>query len=1023
MTEKRKRTDAAVHLPDGAKATKAATAVTADFTVVGIGASAGGLAAFEAFFSGMPSGVESHMAFVVVQHLAPDHKSILAELIQRSTRMQVFEVEDGMVVKPNCIYIIPPGRDMVLLNETLQLLEPLAPRGHRLPVDLFFQSLAREQRERAVCVVLSGSGSDGALGVQAVKNEGGMVMVQSPDSAEFDGMPDSAIATGMVDYQLPPGEMLTQLLAYAAYPFIHGAWATPSLMSNIENTLKKICTLVHTQTGHDFSQYKPSTISRRIARRMAVRQIDLVDEYLSYLKHTPTEAETLFRDLLIGVTRFFRDKEPFLMLKEHVVPKLFEDKSAGAALWVWCAGCSTGEEAYSIAMLLQEHMDTLTESYNVQIFATDLDSQAIATARIGRYPASIVDDVSPERLARFFVAEDDARMYRIHKNIRNMLVFSKQDVIRDPPFSKLDMISCRNLLIYLSGELQRKLFPVFHYILNPGGILFLGTSETVAGFGDLFTAVDHAAKIYRRNEDFEGMHRATISRSHLLRPMRNMALPASAGPSQPRSVKSSLRELTEQMILKEVALAAALVNDQGDILYLHGRSGTFLELAPGETTINNILKMAREGLRFDLAAALHKAATTRTEVRCSKLQVRTNDYFTETNLIVCPVVAGVQAEPARAGDGLYVVILQASARRDTSNRHISPPGVGTAQEPGAEADETGEDRPFDRHAANAKIAALNDELRSNREHLQAVNAELEASNEKLKSSNEEMQSVNEELQSTNEELETSKEEMQSMNEELTTINVELQAKVIDLSQANNDMANLLAGTGIGTVFVDLNLRILRFTPAASSIINLIPRDVGRPLAHIVSNLSGYNDLVADAQRVLDTLTPKEVEVQTAAGLWYTMRILPYRTVDNVIEGAVVTFVDITEVVAVRQALVESNALLRLAVVVRDAYDAITVQDLAGRTLAWNPGATKLYGWTEAEALALNVSERTPRRLHGKSIVRNSQREYAETLEPCLTYRLTKAGAEVEVWLTSTPLINDAGCVYAIATTERLREQK
>lgn len=373
MTEKRK-TDAARYLTGGAKTANAPVTATADFPVVGIGASAGGLAAFEAFFSGMPSGIEPNMAFVVVQHLAPDRKSILAELIRRRTRMQVFEVEDGVVVKRNCIYIIPPGRDLAFLSGTLQLLEPSAPRGHRLPIDFFFQSLARDQRERSICIVLSGSGSDGALGVRAVKNEGGMVMVQSPDSAEFNGMPDSAIATGMADYQLPPGEMPVQLIAYAAHLFDHAVRQAPSLTPNMENALKKICTLVHVQTGHDFSQYKPSTIARRIARRMAVQQIDLIDEYVSYLQHTPTEAEILFQDLLIRVTSFFRDKEPFQMLEEDIIPKLFEGKSAGAAVRVWCAGCSTGEEAYSIAMLLQEHMDKLTQSYNVQVFATDLDS-------------------------------------------------------------------------------------------------------------------------------------------------------------------------------------------------------------------------------------------------------------------------------------------------------------------------------------------------------------------------------------------------------------------------------------------------------------------------------------------------------------------------------------------------------------------------------------------------------------------------------------------------------------------------
>ncbi|TCT10147.1 chemotaxis protein CheB [Paralcaligenes ureilyticus] len=1025
MTAKKRKNGAAPQLSGDVKTADAGAEtgfVATDFPVVGIGASAGGLAAFEAFFSGMPQGVDPRMAFVVVQHLAPDHKSILTELIRRRTRMQVFEVEDGVVVRPNCVYIIPPNRDMAFLNGTLQLLEPSAPRGHRLPIDFFFQSLARDQHERAICIVLSGTGGDGALGVRAVKNEGGMVMVQSPDSTEFDGMPRSAIATGMVDYQLPPAEMPAQLIAYAARAYDYATRPIASPTPKIENELKKICIIVRAQTGHDFSQYKPSTIYRRIARRMAVQQIGLMDEYVRYLQQTPAEAQALFRDLLIGVTSFFRDTAPFQTLEEQVIPKLFEGKSAGAAVRVWCVGCSTGEEAYSIAILLQEHMDKLQESYNVQVFATDLDSRAIATARAGCYPASGIADMSPQRLARFFVAEDDARIYRIHKSIRDKIVFSEQDVIRDPPFSKLDMISCRNLLIYLSGELQKKLFPVFHYTLNPGGILFLGTSETVAEFADLFVALDHTSKLYRRNDDFEGIHRASIGRLPSPQAAMNAVLPPPAEQTLSRPVKQSLRELTEQMLLHELALSAVLVNGQGDILYIHGRAGAYLEPAPGETATNNVLKMARQGLRFDLAAALHKAAVTKVQVRCSNLRVKTNGHFTAVDLLVCPVASGVRGEHTHAEHALYLVILREATTLDSPNEQVPPLAIAAAQVPvGSEAVQERADDTFDRHAANVKIAALNDELRSHREHLQAANEELETSNEELKSSNEEMQSVNEELQSTNEELETSKEEMQSMNEELTTVNAELQVKVVDLSRASNDLANLLAGTGIGTVFVDHQLRILRFTPAATTIINLIPSDVGRPLAHTVSNLIGYDQLVADAQGVLDTLMPKEVDVQTSQGVWYTMRILPYRTADNVIEGAVVTFVDITEIVGARQALLKSNASLRLAVVVRDAHDAITVQDLTGCTLAWNPGAVRMYGWSEAEALTMNVRDRMPEWLREKSIARDHALRHAQTLEPCLTHRLTKAGNEVEVWLTSTSLVDEAGCMYAIATTERSRD--
>ncbi|KAB2643174.1 MAG: chemotaxis protein CheR, partial [Verrucomicrobia bacterium] len=446
------------------------------FPVVGIGASAGGLAAFEAFFSGLPA-ADPGMAFVLVQHLDPNHKSILADLIRRYTRLPVFEVEDGLVVRPNCVYVIPPGHDLALLNGALQLLEPTEPRGLRLPIDFFFRSLAQEQRERAIGIVLSGTGSDGTQGVRAIKGEGGMVMAQNPASTEFDGMPRSAIGTGVVDYELLPAEMPESLIAYAKHAFGKLPKSAILPVPKVENALKKIFILLRAQTGHDFSQYKPSTIGRRIERRMAVHQIEGIDGYVKYLQQTPAEVEALFRDMLIGVTGFFRDPEVFQVLEEKVIPALFAGKSPGAVIRVWIAGCSTGEEAYSLAMLLVEHMEAIKASFTVQLFATDIDSRAIATARVGRYPVSIAADLSPERLARFFTA--DGGGYRIHKSIRDLLVFSEQDVIKEPPFSKLDLLSCRNLLIYLGAELQKKLIPLFHFALKPDGWLFLGTSEGV----------------------------------------------------------------------------------------------------------------------------------------------------------------------------------------------------------------------------------------------------------------------------------------------------------------------------------------------------------------------------------------------------------------------------------------------------------------------------------------------------------------------------------------------------------------
>jgi two-component system CheB/CheR fusion protein len=969
------------------------------FPIVGIGASAGGLAAFEAFFAGMPATADPGMAFVLVQHLDPNHKSILSELIRRYTRLPVFEVEDGMVVQPNCIYVIPPGHDLALLNGALQLLEPSEPRGQRLPIDFFFRSLAQEQRERAIGIVLSGTGSDGTQGVRAIKGEGGMVMAQNTASTEFDGMPRSAIGTGLVDYELPPAEMPAQLIAYAKHAF--GRPPRPGTVPapKVESALKKIFILLRAQTSHDFSLYKPSTIHRRIERRMAVHQIEGIDGYVKYLQQTPAEVEALFRDMLIGVTHFFRDPEVFQVLEEKVIPALFAGKSPGAVIRVWTTGCSTGEEAYSIAILLVERMEAIQASFTVQLFATDIDSQAIATARAGRYPASIAADLSPKRLARFFATEADGGGYRIHKSIRDLLVFSEQDVIKDPLFSKLDLISCRNLLIYLGAELQKKLIPLFHFALKPDGWLFLGTSEGVGEHEALFGVLDRKAKIFQRKAELPGQSRVSFNRFAL----PSVVMDTTAQPTSLRSPAKSparegqtLREMTERTLLAQVIAAGALVNAHGDILYLHGRTGLFLEPSPGEAGINNIVKMAREGLRRELATTLHKAAATKETSASPGLRVKTNGHFALVNLTIRPVTTGPGASTESP---LFLVILE----EVPESRAISDPAAASPAQP-ADAGVDGD----------ARLVALRAELLAKEESLQSTIEELESSGEELKSSSEEMQSVNEELQSTNEELETSTEELLSVNEELATVNTELQTKVIDLSRANNDMNNLLAGTGIGTVFVDFQLRIMRFTPAAGIIINLIPTDVGRPVAHVVTNLAGYTGLVADVQSVLDTLAPKEVEVRSLAGRHYTLRIQPYRTLDNVIEGAVITFQDVTELVESRE------TLRRLAVVVRDAHDAITVQDLTGRTLAWNAGAMRMYGWTEAEALQLNVRDRIPETQREAALARLAQLSRAEVLEPYLTQRLTKSGQKFEVSIVSTALVNEAGVMYAVATTERPR---
>ena len=976
------------------------------FPIVGIGASAGGLSAFEAFFSGMPADTDPGMAFILIQHLAPDHKSLLTELIRRCTRMEVFEVEDGMEVRPNCTYIIPPNRDMAFLHGRLQLIDPIAPRGQRLPIDFFFRSLAQGMHESVIGVVLSGTGSDGTLGVRAIKGEGGMVIAQTPESCEYDGMPRSAIATGLVDYELPPSEMPDRIIAYAKH-----AYGTPLHTETVstpgtENTLYKASILIRNQTGHDFSQYKPSTIHRRIERRMAVHQIDTMDAYIQYMQQSPAEVEALFYDLLIGVTRFFRDTEVFKVFEEQVIPQLFARKTMDSVIRIWSTGCSTGEEAYSIAILLQEYMEKTRQTFKVQIFATDIDNQAIATARSGLYPASIAADVSPERLARFFTVEGNGGAYRIHKTLRDILIFSEQDVIKDPPFSKLDCIVCRNLLIYMDGELQKKLIPLFHYALRPGGFLFLGTSETLGDFGDLFTTVDRKSKLYLRNEAVPGRHSTTLGRfqsppktfdSSHLRP----AVIKEASP-----VKLPLRELTEQTLLQRFVPVGVLVNVQGDILYLHGHAGQYLEPAQGESGTNNILKMAREGLRRGLSTALHKARSTGGTVRSQALRVKTNGPFISVDLTVSPLVT----DHVDSSAPLFLVTLEPTPQVGHGSVHLSAPseGEGVGKKSDGEKDDL--------------VTSLRQELLANEDYLQSTIEELETSNEELNSSNEEMQSINEELQSSNEELETSKEELQSVNEELATVNAELQSKLADLSQANNDMSNLLSGTGIATIFVDHQLCIMRFTPAATQIINLIPVDIGRHVGHIVSKLVGYDSLVEDVESVLETLLPKDLEVQAEDGKWYTMRIQPYRTLDNVIEGAVITFVDITEMKKSDELLQEAHGQIRLAVVARDSQDAITVLDMKGDILSWNPSAQRLLGWSEKEALSMNIQDMLPKDLQAEELENLRLAAVGDLPVPYETRRIHKDGQALQVRLTASLLVDDTGCAYGMATTQRIIQE-
>ncbi|MBI5568441.1 MAG: PAS domain-containing protein, partial [Desulfomonile tiedjei] len=848
-----------------------------DFPIVGIGASAGGLDAFEQFFNNMPP--DSGMAFVIVQHLDPTHKSILTDLLRSYTRMAVREVQEGMTVEPNSVYVIPPNCDMALLHGLLHLMEPTAPRGLRQPIDFFFRSLSEDLKEKAICVVFSGTGTEGALGLRAIKGQGGMVMVQDPLTAKYDGMPRSAIGTGLVDFVLPPDKMPEQLIAYARHPFTKEAGKAPEVEPESTNALQKVLILIRSRTGVDFSLYKQSTIIRRIERRIAIHEIANMADYLRYLQKYPEEVDTLFKEILIGVTNFFRDPEAFDCLKKKVMASLFEEKKdESSTLRVWVPGCSTGEEAYSLAILLLEFMEQNKRDVKIQIFATDIDSAAIETARAGVYPFGIGVDVGDDRLHRFFAKHDNA--YRVKKTVRDMVVFATQNVITDPPFSKMDLISCRNLLIYLGTELQKKVLPIFHYALAKSGFLFLGTSETVGEFSDLFASIDRKWKVFQK-KDVQVAGAIQVEIATALQPAHLDALAEARG-ARPM-LRLSNQELVERALLDAYAAAGVLVNEKSDILFFHGSTEKFLHPPVGEAHFN-ALAMAKEGLKLELANAARKAMALKETVRHDRVRVRADGRDFLINIIVRPI----WEPPSKRG--LYMIIFE----------EVLTPAPEEARRVAVDLDQEG---------AAGRIRELQHELGSTKEYLQTTIEELETSNEELKSTNEELQSANEELQSTNEELETSKEEQQSVNEELVTVNSELQQKIDALSKANDDMNNLLAATQIGTIFLDTKLNIQRFTPPVKHIINLIDADVGRPVRHIVHNLR-YDHLVEDVEEVLNSLHSKEIELQATTGNWYSTRILPYRTTRNVIEGIVVTFVDISARMRAEKELRESEQRYR-----------------------------------------------------------------------------------------------------------------
>lgn len=865
------------------------------FPIVGIGASAGGLEALEQFLENVPE--NSGMAYVVIQHLDPTQKGMLPELLQRISKMRVFQAKDKMAVKPDCVYVIPPNKSMSILKGVLYLFKPLEIRGFRLPIDFFLRSLADDRKERSVGIILSGMGSDGSIGLHAIKENNGIVMVQDPVSAKFDSMPRNAIDSVLVDIVAPANELPVKLMDLIKY--------IPAIKSDTEieikdtSALEKIIILLRIHTGNDFSLYKKNTVYRRIERRMGIHKIDGITSYVHFLQENPTEVEILFKELLIGVTNFFRDILVWKKLKEIILPGILSNLKDGSILRAWVPGCSTGEEAYTLAIVFKEALGKVNPhgGISLQIFATDLDNDAIETARKGLFPANIATNVSQTRLNRFFIKSDDG--YRINTEIREMIVFAQHNITMHPPFTKIDILTCRNLLIYMDSELQKKLFGLFYYSMNPDGIMVLGSSETLGAQSPLFTTVDSKLKIYKcaNNALVPEMFDFPSSFSRTKMTNFEKKIPAKLPPN--------IQTLAEQLLLQHFSPPAVLVDENGDIIYISGRTGKYLEPAVGKANLN-IFAMLREGLLNEFSVAFRKVLMTKGQDVLYHVKVGTNGNSQTLNINIKWID---KPETLR---GMIMIIFT-----DVPETSINKPRAGR------------------KTIKSIKQSELEKELQHAREEVQSTLEEMQTSQEELTSTNEELQSTNEELQSTNEELTTSKEEMQSMNEELQTVNAELQSKVDDFSRMNDDMKNLLNSTDIATLFLDKDLNIRRYTNQTTKIFKLIKSDIGRPFTDQVSDLV-YPELATDAHEVLRTLVFIQKQISTKDGRWFSIRIMPYHTFDDRVDGLVITFINISDLKQMEVKLLDTEQTNRL--LLNSASEVIIKLSADLKILEFNPRA-------------------------------------------------------------------------------------
>ena len=881
-----------------------------DFPVIAMCGSAGSLQAYGDFFKNLPN--ESGCAYIIVMHLAPDGNVDVTGLFAQFTTMSVVEARDGIIVLPNHIYVIPPNKHMGFQNNKLLLFNINKEKGINHSIDFFLQSLAEEHYDRAVVIIFSGMGNDGTLGVKAIIETSGMVMVQDPETAQFKGMPEAVIKANKIDFILSPEEMPKKMLDYISGPAIKSKELVSINEEYQHAILQKILLLLRAHIGHDFTLYKKNTIVRRIERRIAHYKLKGLESYFNFMTTNVYEMDILFKEMLIGVTKFFRDTESYHRLKPFLYQKILEKKE-GELLRVWIAGCSTGEEAYSIAMLIAEFFDDdpLKSLKNVQIFATDLDHDAIETARLGFYPASINEEISAERLDRFFDPKNKG--YVVKKELREMIVFAKHNLIKDAPFTRLDLLCCRNVMIYFSAALQKKLLPVFHYSLKHKGILFLGPAETIGIYNEAFTLLDHKWKIFERNNAVNNITKMIDFPFNIVIP--NIDSLKSHSQSKPQ-IKTPMTNSFQKILINHYTPASLLVNDKGDILYINGDVNKYLQLNAGEAVMN-IHSIMRAELRYPIANALHQVYLHQKSLSFSDIKISANDKTYSVGF-------NVDYLHDDEFKGLLVITFKDGEM------------VKLKRKPKIKGENS-----VDIQA----IADLEKELSFTKQQLHSTIEQMESSVEELKSTNEELQSTNEELQSTNEEALTTKEEMQSLNEELMTINLQYHTKAEELTRLNNDMKNLLDNTEIGTIFLDNNLNILRFTPQVTKLFNVIPQDVGRSITHIVSNFD-YPAIESTVVEVIERLAGKELEVKTKKNEWYNLRIMPYRTLDNFINGAVLTFTKITPLKSLEYRL--STLVSYVQTVVDDLTHAAVILDHDQKVLVVNKAFLKLFNVKEQD---------------------------------------------------------------------------